>query len=548
MARVMEKLKEEARRLLLSGRLQWLLVGLGVGLRLVAYLHNRSLWRDEALLASNIESRSYAGLLQPLENQQAAPVGFLMLERFVVQILGNSEYALRLVPLLAGITSLFLMRSVAKKAVALEAVPIALGFFAISERAVYYSSEVKQYSTDVAICLALVLAAIELRARTLQWQSAALFGLAGALAVWLSHPSVFVLAGIGTTLFLSCCWRREWSKARLILAAASLWAISFAVSYVAVLRETSHSSFLLTFWDDYGGFVPAAAAAPSQAWWFISAFVKAFENPAGFNWGVLAAFAFLLGCVSALYYRRSGLLMLAAPIPFVLLASALRTYPFLDRLLLFLVPSLLLLIAEGVHLAARKTVIVGVALAAALFVHPMINAAVNITGDHSREDIKPALAYVRRNWQEGDVLYVHYAVKRLFKYYAGRTGFEEDDYFKGAKKPDDPSEFLQDLDQLRRNRRVWVLFLVRNDRTAQERQSFLDQVSLLGERIDAFETTGISVFLYELSSGFRVSGSGFRHCESTSSPDRVTQNSGLRTRNPKLVTQNPEPETRDVIS
>ena len=498
-ARVMEKLKQQGRRLLLSQSLQWLLVGLGVGIRLIAYLYNRSLWRDEALLASNIETRSYAGLLQPLDNQQAAPVGFLMLEHFVVQILGNSEYALRLVPLLAGIASLFLMRSVAKRSISPEAVPIALGFFAISEKVVYYSSEVKQYSTDVAIALALILAAIEIRARTIRWRSAVLFGFAGALAVWISHPSVFVLAGIGTTLFLSYCWRREWSNGLLVVAAALLWGISFAISYVAVLRETSHSDFLLTFWDGYGAFAPAAASAASKAWWFISAFVKAFENPGGFDWNVLAAIAFSLGLGSSFYYRSSKLLLLAAPIPFVLLAAFLGKYPFLDRLVLFLVPFLLLLIAEGIRVAARRTWVAGFALGAALLVHPIINAAVNVRADPGREDIKPALAYVRSNWQEGDVLYVHYAVKRLFKYYAGRTGFDEDDYFKGAKKPDDPVEFQQDLAGLRGNRRVWVLFLIRNERTAQEREWFLDQVSSLGERVDAIETTGISVFLYDLS-------------------------------------------------
>ena len=331
--------------------------------------------------------------------------------------------------------------------------------------------------------------------------------------MWLSHPSVLVLAGIGTTLFLSYCWRSEWSKAGLVVTAALLWGISFAVSYVAVLRETSHSDFLLTFWDGYGAFAPAGASVSSKAWWFISAFVKAFENPAGFNWGVLAALAFSIGCVSAIYYRSSKLLILAAPIPFVLLAAFLRKYPFLDRLLLFLVPLLLLLIAEGIRVSARRNVLAGFALGAALFVQPMINAVVNVRADPGREDIRPALAYVKSNWQEGDVLYVHYAVKRLFKYYAGRTGFEDDDYFKGAKKPDDPAEFLQDLAELRGNRRVWVLFLIRNERTAQERQWFLEQVASLGERVDAIETTGISVFLYDLSqtkNAFRVSRSEFR--------------------------------------
>ncbi len=49
----------------------------GVVVRLVQYLNNRSIWFDEANLALNIVNRSYFQLLSPLDNNQAAPPGFL---------------------------------------------------------------------------------------------------------------------------------------------------------------------------------------------------------------------------------------------------------------------------------------------------------------------------------------------------------------------------------------------------------------------------------------------------------------------------------------
>ena len=81
-------------------------VFLGVLVRTVQYLSNRSLWGDEVNLALNIIDRSYGELSQVLDNNQAAPLGFLWLEKLATQIWGNSEYALRLFPFLSSIVSL----------------------------------------------------------------------------------------------------------------------------------------------------------------------------------------------------------------------------------------------------------------------------------------------------------------------------------------------------------------------------------------------------------------------------------------------------------
>ena len=76
----------------------------GLLLRLLHYLNNRSLWLDEAKLARNILDRGPIELLTPLEYNQGAPILFLLLVDATTALLGSSELALRLVPLLETAT------------------------------------------------------------------------------------------------------------------------------------------------------------------------------------------------------------------------------------------------------------------------------------------------------------------------------------------------------------------------------------------------------------------------------------------------------------
>ena len=71
-------------------------------LRLGRYVSDRSLWLDESLLALNLTTRSYRGLLETLDFNQGAPIGFLWAERLVLGALGDSELSLRLFPLSLG--------------------------------------------------------------------------------------------------------------------------------------------------------------------------------------------------------------------------------------------------------------------------------------------------------------------------------------------------------------------------------------------------------------------------------------------------------------
>lgn len=113
-----------------------------------------------------------------------------------------------------------------------SAVPLALALFAIFPSLIYYSSEVKQYSSDVMF--ALLLLYLGTRGRAM------LLGVFGAVAVWFSHPAIFVLAGLGVVIML-----RGWKYALPFLLPAA----SFLLCYSTVLRKLSQDAELLVYWQ-----------------------------------------------------------------------------------------------------------------------------------------------------------------------------------------------------------------------------------------------------------------------------------------------------------
>ena len=67
--------------------------------------------------------------------------------------------------------------------------------FRVESRLIYYSSEVKQYIVDVAVTIGLLPSPCH--CLTGLSKAFANLAFAGSLALWFSHPSLFVLAGIG---------------------------------------------------------------------------------------------------------------------------------------------------------------------------------------------------------------------------------------------------------------------------------------------------------------------------------------------------------------
>lgn len=248
--------------------------------------------------------------------------------------------------------------------------------------------------------------------------------------------------------------------------------------------------------------MPFPPSSTADLQWFAHTFLGIFENPVGLHLTSVAAFIFLLGCISLYLEKREAFLMLVSPILLALLASGLHQYPFHGRFLLFTVPSVLLLIAEGVERIRKKNrgyaTATAMILMGLLLFHPLLIAARHLVHPRTKEEIKPVMNYIREHWQNGDGLYVYYAAKYAFRYYSGRYSLDGEDYIIGVSSRRTRENYLRDLDKLHGKTRVWVLF---SHIYADEDQFFLQHLDNMGARLDSFRSVRASVYLYDLTEG-----------------------------------------------
>lgn len=515
------------------------LVLAGLVLRLRQYLVNRSLWLDEAMLANNIVNRSFAGLFQPLDNNQGAPVGFLLLQKTVTLTLGDSEYALRLLPFLAGILSLALMFALTRKVAGAFAGSLALALFAFSPALIYYTSELKQYSFDIAIALALCLLFLSPKnhsytddadsrgktffksvssAKSVYKKNFVIIALAGIAAVWFSHPALFVLGGLGLALFLPAVRAKDARKIVTLLFVAAAWSLSLGALYFVNLRPLASHQFFLDFWRE--GFLPHDLSA--WRWLALSLNVPFFDLLGLRTPYLVTAFLFLIGLVGLTRrLPRFGLFLLLIFF-LTLLASFLTLYPFAGRMILFLAPALTLLLAEGIadltgfigHLigkmssmnngfgqteSLRKPVrfFLNLALAGYLLFSPLSLAAENFAAPKLREHIRPTMEALRDFRKDGDPVYVYYWAEHAVRFYAPKYGFAMSDFILGADHHDQPELYRAELDALRGNGRVWFLFShVYENGDFNERNFILGYLDSIGDLSRAYNAPGTSVFLY----------------------------------------------------
>lgn len=463
------------------------LIGMGALLRVHQYLLGRSLYVDEAALALNLLDRSWVGLWEPLAFEQAAPLGFLLIEKLFVQLLGDGEYVLRLLPFLAGLTALVLFHRLALRTLHPFGAMTALAAFALSAGLIYFGADLKPYALDVAVAIGIYLAALRLGARG---EGAWVLGLVGAAAVWLSYPAVFVLAAVGSALGVEALRRGNRPMIGRLGRVAGAWVGSFGVMYLATLSESATVSDMQFFWARDGRFMPLPPTSAADIRWYYETFFGLFRRPIGLPLSGLAALAFLSGVLSLWTRDRLLLAMLLGPILLTLFASAFQLYPFHGRVLLFLTPAVLLLIGEGaaaIHLGLEsKRPLVPVLLVGLLLFHPTHTAATHLIKSEEYEmmplrDLRGVMERIRDDAEGEAPVYVYYGADRVFEYYGPRMGFGAEQVYwgsspgrKGTYAAEDLEPlFVEDLGALSRHDRIWFVFTNSRETNGVDEETYL---------------------------------------------------------------------------
>ena len=516
-----------------SRRFVFILIAIGVLLRLKYYLENLSLWLDEAALVLEILRRSFWDIFFVADYNQfspTAPIGFLLLEKSVIACLGSSELALRLVPLACSVFSVLLFLPLARKYVHAGAVPAALALFVFAGPLIHYSAQVKPYSCDVLVAIFLLWGAAYVRDAQLGPRHTIVIGLIAAVIIWFSYSALFVLGAILTVLIIMALAKKQWGKSIFLFGVACLAATSFLALYFNEITQISGNNDLCRMWQK--AFMPWPIGSFASVVWAKDATLNVFNDALGQPWAYLFVGLFFIGMAAAFRRDREKCFLLVMPIVLVLSGAAAHKYPFYGRFVLFLVPSLALLSAEGIaYIAERfsRRPVTALVLAAAVFFYPIKNAADALIRAHAFEEMRPIVRYLKEHYQQFDAVFLNNSAQYGYGYYSGRWGLDTKDLFVGviAEPPGSLREFDpaihvvyvsynrdsrghlvgwrigqsaskfsgEEWEKVRYNKRTWLVF---SHASAGYRKTVLDYFDREGKKLEELHAPGASIYLFDM--------------------------------------------------
>jgi hypothetical protein len=420
------------------------LLAIGVLLRVYFYADRRSLWLDEVWLALNIVTRSAAGLTRPLDFSQSAPLGFLWVEHLAARIGGVNELALRAFPLLAGCLLLVGLWMIARRLMGASGAALCLALASLSPLMIYYSNEVKPYITDALFAVVVMWLALDVLDAPDSRRAWVRLAVCGAVAILFSTPSIFMLAGAGMALVASPRIRSSRAGWLRLVVTGAAWVAMFAAGYLTIYRSTATSDYMQRIWSDSFLSLP-----PRYLLYGLHQASRSFFNesllaqdevfvPRKAN--TLIAIFSAIGTIWLL--RKRGLpvtLLLVAPCVAVFVASFAHRWPLVPRLMVFLVPTLTLLVAAGAVAAVqlippRTRGIVLAALGIVMIIPAAQWDAYTVQNPRRRDDIAPLIRELRanRSKRNGSIVYVMGHAVVPWVYYTARWSQKEGATFRYA--------------------------------------------------------------------------------------------------------------------
>ncbi len=480
--------------------------------------------------------------------EQKAPIGFLWLVKASVVMFGQKEMALRLIPLVAGGASLFVFIPVARYFLKPLGALLAMALLAFSPVLVYHSVEIKQYSMEMLASVLCLYLYIRYQGR-FDYKSLLLWGVGGAIILWFSYSAIFFLAGIAMAVSLHYLLKRNWQALILSIIPFTLWLLSFGLSFYLFISTQADAQWLIEWFRLRGGFPPLDPSVTDVFGWIIQSLYSFLDYPLNVLWShykieslqspllkfilKMAAPVIIFWVLGALlYYRGSRMhfMVLFFPLALTLLAAMLGKYPFYDRLLVFLAPVAILMIAKGCQRITRylpakvgrwRYVLPAILLFWPVFLSARQVVDTDLFAGGKKSYYREAMLYLNEHLQEGDVVLLYWNTEHLYQYYNEVYGLGID----AVQLPDVRMSAEDEHDYLNKLRREyapaigkkrvwfvydpWVLMQIGDyesqitwygKENVRSGRMLHNNFTSIGKEVDTFRRVDIVVSLYDLSS------------------------------------------------
>lgn len=472
----------------------------GVSVSIFQFLHNRSLWLDESYLALNIINAGFMELFQPLDFCQVAPILFLLVEKFFSLIFGNSEFGLRLFPLLSYWASIYFLYKIFRILnLNMYVIILAMSLFVYNGTIIYYSSEVKQYMTDV-----LVLSGIyyfTLRSYEKPKVKYISLGVFGTISIFLSNVSPIILLCCGIYLFYND-FKAGWKELKHIFITSTVWFLFFSYYFLFFIYNHPTREFMLGYWSNEGAFMPFNPLDIELYKFLIRKYYFFYHDLFEFGWGgfYILQIVFLFGCFNLIEKKQIKILCFSiAPILVHLGLSSLKLYPFDLRLILYTIPAFLIILSFGLDyifsflIKANKRITEFLSI---IIVFSFL-FAMYLKVPIERSELKKCFTYIKENIKEEDEIYLSNFSSFPFQYYKqiSDLDFPANEIYIGNLE--NPKEFMEEIKEL--NGRYWFVF---SNYTILDREFMRLMVEDFQKRnfrlLQEYHPKGASVLLYEI--------------------------------------------------
>ncbi|MFC7357643.1 glycosyltransferase family 39 protein [Jejudonia soesokkakensis] len=479
-----EILKGFSNNLLLK-RVLWGFIFVGISAAFLQAGLNRSLWLDEGKLATNIITRDFLGLLEPLDSNQVAPIGFLLLQKLLTNLFGNKDFVLRFLPFLAFLlTLLYAFKSSRLLFKSVTVSLLATAILSLNYKLLYYSWEVKQYSLDVFICVLLLYYSLSIL-NTSTTKKLIVYTIMGVLSIWLSNISVIVLSAFGGYVIYFLAVRKNNFK---VLLVGVFWVVSFFPYYFLFIKghPINKEPTMLNFWEY--GFLPLDPFSLE----FYSYFAHIAKDICYF---IMEGYVFmmipaificiaLVKCIRTRFYPLLYILIVPALIHLIL--SGLHLYPMRDRLILYLLPLFVFSMSYGMLITTRylfkkytlNPVIIIVLVMGMIFFSFFKKYPFHV------EEVRDSIEYIAKEIQPSETLYVYGSAIDVFNFYSYQNpAFENKNIVRGTYYKATPYKYIPEIESIKGT--IWILFAhsFSEDKSFDEKDYILEKLTARGHTI-----------------------------------------------------------------
>ncbi len=479
----------------------------GAWLRFI-HLGERSFWNDEAWLANVLIQKN---LFQVFAAQDPStpplPPLFLFFSHCIVILSKPNEFFLRLLPCLSGILALPFIYFFAKQLFDRKAALASLFLISFNTFCIYYSKELKPYSTEMFFAVLFLFLAEKLIRDSEQKKNFWLFGLVSVAGIFISHSFIFISSVVSLVIIAEGS-RKNRAAARF---GVSIFLITLSLFVFLFLFYTQKriSPALAAYWIP--NYVDGSSVKSFLSWNLATAreFFNLYSNfhyvsPPFIQRVIFGIFLFVFSMGFVDIFKRKERRFLGyflGIFSLLYLASACKQYPFAPRLALFAMPLLFIILGNGLsvcygYLVSKKInkQVLAVGVFSLAFLYLIAPVRENIVNPTKREEMRPLVQKILEKYQPNDAIYVYYGARSAFQFYWPRPAA----YTKGSAHRENMDQYETDIHQfLNQNhgKRVWLIFS-HNWWIKDERKFILELVLKERKPLAQFQATGASAYLF----------------------------------------------------